>query len=679
MARLTADFIPLDSTDIFDMTGEMPPQLRVYFHVPPEYQEVFFQIDTDMTSEERKVWYENQNDLKEVIIALYRGKAQTRLAGIRQNKNIAIIGHYRQEVELDTGVMMEYTSLWGREYVSLIFDERLTRKLLEKLGINVMCLLVLYETDKIMAFTMAQVYKDGKLDKPIYKTALNMDKVADSQKWEKNHYYCNMQETLAPGSIFTNSCFDFSARVKANVPVVMPNWSLITTQGMKVVYDTAEPFDFDALIVNGKVDGTGDSKKLMLYGLMEQFTYTYKGSKFEKGPDYPDPPAGSGEATAVTVEGERKFLTTEGKIDDNGNGSQKFTYWFMQSKVTSINKAPKVDPPTQIFKIGTHDSKKEYVGDEVTQTIASTDFIDTNPATCPNGAPLYLKTTTHPIERANTRNTFDGEVTYYGHYVSDGVTKLPNWWISTTVNDYGPIDLSVRYLDGSINWAFATAGGGTTTGYGSGMGDPPDDGGTINYFVGHNTSVLFVEPNADNVFTTEFDALVQDPAQLAIWKDIVNNGFCQFHHISSNTSYQTIPGGETPNFKFQTDVNKTVTPYYFPYAVEDKIYAQKANYPESGGSDITLKTPFEDINLGHWDYSSPDYFPWLNLHDGAVLVQGCYLEDWRSGGSDPDRTFYLYVNGNRVEKIENVELKDVRTIYIDVPFNVIRRWATKKS
>jgi len=133
MARFVADFLPLKGTDIFDMSREMAPQLRVYLQVPPEFDESYFKYNEGGSNIERKTFFENQDKLKELLIERYRSVAQNRLHAARRNKNNGVISVYKQNIDLDNGVTMEYVSLWGREYVTLNFAEWLVRKLLEKI------------------------------------------------------------------------------------------------------------------------------------------------------------------------------------------------------------------------------------------------------------------------------------------------------------------------------------------------------------------------------------------------------------------------------------------------------------------------------------------------------------------------------------------------------------------
>lgn len=133
MARFVADFLPLKGTDIFDMSGEMAPQLRVYLQVPPEFDESYFKYNEGGSNIERKTFFENQDKLKELLIERYRSVAQNRLHAARRNKNNGVISVYKQNIDLDNGVTMEYVSLWGREYVTLTFAEWLVRRLLEKI------------------------------------------------------------------------------------------------------------------------------------------------------------------------------------------------------------------------------------------------------------------------------------------------------------------------------------------------------------------------------------------------------------------------------------------------------------------------------------------------------------------------------------------------------------------
>jgi hypothetical protein len=154
MSRFAADFLPLSAGDLFDMSGEMPPALRVIMNVPPDYEGGVFKFGRGGSDVEERERFETQDKLKEILIERYRNQCQARLAGIRRNRKLSIISVVRQTVEVDDGVTMEYESLWGREYVTLIFQERLVRKLLDLLSGGGACMLVLYGENKIAAIPM---------------------------------------------------------------------------------------------------------------------------------------------------------------------------------------------------------------------------------------------------------------------------------------------------------------------------------------------------------------------------------------------------------------------------------------------------------------------------------------------------------------------------------------------
>lgn len=160
MARFTADFIPLSGNDLFNMSGEMPPSLRVIMNVPEDIDAGMFKFDAGQGSATAKERFENQDKLKNLLIERYRNLAQVRLAAIRRNKNLGIISIYRQQVELDQGVVMDYESLWGRECVTLIFSEELVRHLVLEAE-NGGFMLVLYKTNEI---AVVEITKKGEFN-----------------------------------------------------------------------------------------------------------------------------------------------------------------------------------------------------------------------------------------------------------------------------------------------------------------------------------------------------------------------------------------------------------------------------------------------------------------------------------------------------------------------------------
>lgn len=168
MPRFVADFLPLDGNSFFDMTGEMPPQLRVHLNVPPEFEESYFKYNASGSDIEKRTYFENQDKLKDILIERYRHPVTQQLHKMRQGKNLGSIGVHNRIIEVDFGVTMQYASLWGREYVTLTFSESLVRRILEKLGKtedDLLCMMVTFD-DKVAAIPMKRAA--GGSFNPIY-------------------------------------------------------------------------------------------------------------------------------------------------------------------------------------------------------------------------------------------------------------------------------------------------------------------------------------------------------------------------------------------------------------------------------------------------------------------------------------------------------------------------------
>lgn len=647
MARLASDFLPLNGTSFFNMTGEMPPQLRVLLHIPEDFQEMFSTRQDFWEKDEAQAWYENQDRFKNIIIERYRNMVQGRLANVRRGKNLSEIGIYRQQLELASGVTMEYTSLWGREYVTLTFAEWLVRKLVEQIMKEEanQCLLVLYGDDKIAAFYMSDVYK-GEIKTPIYKARMK----TPYEDVEAGKQYPTVQELLAKDKLFTNTSFDISNKVKC--PKHDSVWLLVNYWGVRKVglgylYDDHPTIDY--LNFNG--DGNN------VYTLTYTYSYSENDHSLQETGTV-DRAGDIGTPTAVDSSGEIGYSKNEGELDSKGYGTTSYKHKIMQT-ATGDGK-PAVEPPTVITKVA-----KTTVSPQHFSTPSQR--IEYHPnsggtGSCPNGTPPTIATDSWPSEYKKTIATFDGELLYETGHRQDGTTKGQSFWIATYVDTFGPLDLSVNFgpIKGII-WSWAQSSGGSMTTYRAGSGNPPDEGSTF-YPVGFNTAIWNDSPNASNVFTTDYDLVVIN-GQGGEWAAGWSEAFCHVCHISTDVSVETIPGMDIPVYKPYSIGDKSISPEYFPYAVDGKIWAIVTE------GDVThLQTPYEDVQCST---SHPYFRGWLNLHNGGTLIQGGLLTD-----GDAETTL-LYIDGERKDMVGSIELSEIKTIFIDIPLRLIKRWATK--
>lgn len=605
------------------------------FHAKQDYWE----------KEEAQAWFENQDRFKDLIIDRYRNSVQGRLANVRRGKNLSELGIYRQQIELDAGVTMEYTSLWGREYVTLTFAEWLVKRLLQKLMKEEanQCMLVLYGEDRIMAFYMSDVY-EGKFNNPCYKARMKTP-------WEdvEPKPYPTVQELLDDDKLFTRSAFDISNKMKC--PKHDAKWMLVNYWGVRSIAPDGAIYYYYANYWDLIFNGSGDD----VYTLGDKYRYSTNDKTLEH--------VGAAETrqdetpTAVDKDGQIGFSHSEGELDSEGIGTTSYIHKIMHTDVGTGK--VEINQPVVIEKVAMEVVELQTFSIP-SQRIEYKDGRAGGTDACPSGYPPTIVTDSWPSKHKKYKNYFDGELLSESGWRQDGTTKGQDYWISTTVDTYGGHILSVNFGT-EIQWNWRQASGGTVTTYRAGTGEPPA-ATSENFPLGWNTAIWNDAPNPMNTYTTDLDIEVYAGGG-AWWVAAHSDAFCGAYHISRSVSSTVIPGLDIPVYKAYSDGDKSVSPFYFPYAVGGKIWASV------GENDVYhLQTPYEDIPAGDRNVNLQG---WLNLHNGAVLVQGAVLS------TDDAETILLYIDGERRTTLGGVDVTEMRTIFIDIPLRLIKRWATK--
>jgi hypothetical protein len=217
MARFAADFIPLNGNDLFDMSGEMPPSLRVIMNVPNDVDAGLFRWTRGGDDIETKVRFENQDRLKQILIERYRDRCQKTLWGLRRNKSLGVIDVVHQWVEIDDGVIMSYNSLWGREHVTLIFSEPLVRKLVEAIS-GGLYMLVFYGGNQIAVIPMSSLPKPSVGQTRTLKSSWGLDTIQTCQ--------AKVKGGLSYILTGVNIASDYSASLGDNYALVSADFSM---------------------------------------------------------------------------------------------------------------------------------------------------------------------------------------------------------------------------------------------------------------------------------------------------------------------------------------------------------------------------------------------------------------------------------------------------------------------
>lgn len=264
MAVFAADFIPLSGTDLFNMSGEMPPQLRVIMNVPSDVDAGLFKWKRGSDDIETRERFENQDRLKSILVERYRNAAMACLIRFRQNKKLGIVSQVHSQIELEPGVRMEYDSLWGREFVTLYFSEELVRKLVDVISGGDLCMLVLYK-DKQLAYMPMKSVSKIKSNAKFSKRTVNESSWGKPEWWtggmgEFFLYSCQIKPEKNTSWLYTQLKFE---KGKLSIPKSPETYHVyVSTKGLDKSAETSTP-----------ITDKGDP---LLYGIYQNVSLGWK-------------------------------------------------------------------------------------------------------------------------------------------------------------------------------------------------------------------------------------------------------------------------------------------------------------------------------------------------------------------------------------------------------------------
>ena len=499
-----------------------------------------------------------------------------------------------------------------------------------------LCMMVLGDKDTVIAIPMSDVYR-GKYNST-YKKKLPQFDLGD-------YVVVCAQEQIADG-----------------VSVICSDYDLTGTRpeyvygSMTLVCKDAKASLKKSIQINPALNwiifnGSGAPDNFKIYKAEAKFSYT-KRDGFKQDSFAPDQ-----DTTAISKDGDYYKSQSE-----RTSAHYVVTYPLMDTK-TGTGSRPRVDLPSKIEK----EYREEYTDVEFHWTFLSVAG-DTGPlgGTCSDWAMPYFVETPQTITRQKSAASFGDESLGNIDVVQTGNNPPQKRWIGTSIETHGPYSLDVNFgfdIGWVIGWAVSSGGQRTT--HWSGVGDPPPDG-TETYEVGHNTNIFNGAQNADNLVTTRFDQVVIDPNGKANWIQGYNENFCGVHHISSERSYmgRTVDGAPVLE---DVGALSDAVPYKFPYAVSGKAYWKREDI-SGGEATITFVTPYKRFEMPPG--MNAIFNGWMNLHNGAVLVQGFEIKKLVGGGQN-ESSRYLYINGKEVKSLGGIKVEDISAVFIDIPLSKI--------
>lgn len=554
--------------------------------------------------------------VEDEIFNRYRNAARGALTVFRQMRNSSTIELASQRRKLDEFVMAEYYSHQGLEYYTLTVGEELVKKIVEE-GANPLCLLIQH-TGGVKAVLMSNVYKGD------FTVEYASSKGGGSGKTH------NTQQQMSD------------------------DWSYSTVLGLLTKTEVGiGGFNGGGDLINGHADGSG----VTLYTTTQTIYIDVANKTSRVVAEVP-----AADVTAISESGDRKETDNQSNYDPvTTYGTNASTFYFEQSKTGSGSRH--AEAPSIITKVA---SGRKY-RDQTWTTNYFMGFTITSLGGCLGESVSGPNYTSEENHSDATQGYFDGELIYYTYKKTVGENTQAATWLGVTTSTFGPFDLDVIvFLPGgtySYVAGFATSSGGVSKNYFTVVSDSQPAGSTVNYPVGHMTTIM--DPtvvNSSNAVTTSFDYLWPDGA--AYWYEQASGAFCGAHHISDVTTF-TGPYGTSGYRKLETvtSPNKSVSPYFFPYAVNGQIYKRVTD--SSGDTALhTIHTPYGVLVEGT---ESPAFNGWLNLSDGGVLIQGCTVyvnNQW---------TYGLYVNGSRFSEVSGVSVENIDTMVLNVPLKWIKQ------
>lgn len=133
--RFSWDYLPLEGNSISDQRGMRAPQVRVRLAAPLRDK------DTDPAS------------VKYAVEDKYRNVTQQALHAFRQNMALGSVQLSYQKRQLPDGTLVEYANHGGQEFITITVSASALSKL-EKAGISMPCLMILYDGNQVAAIPM---------------------------------------------------------------------------------------------------------------------------------------------------------------------------------------------------------------------------------------------------------------------------------------------------------------------------------------------------------------------------------------------------------------------------------------------------------------------------------------------------------------------------------------------
>lgn len=560
----------------------------------------------------------DRQHVEDEIFKRYRNQSRQQLETFRQMRNASTIELAAQRRKIDEFVSAKYYSHQGLERFTLTVSEELVEEILEE-KLNPLCLLIEH-TGGIKAVRMSNVYS--------HNFAIEFESTNGSSSGKTGHTQQQMSN----------------------------KWSYSTRYGVLTDTEVGRGSSGGgAELLNGSASGAG----ITLY-TDESDIFIDVANKTSQVTGTHDPT----NVWAVTSDGERKERTEEDNTSGPyGYGTKKTTYWFEQSE-TGSGRRRSAQAPTVIKK--TKDYKKAK--DKTWSQTSLAGFTYGDYVSCVGNGfakPNFTSTEQHTDDE---KEWFDGELIWHVYSVDNGTSPVQKYWVKKRVETHGPVslDIVVFFTDPlEVLWGWAVSSGGVGTHYSVVASDTKPSGSLTSYVVGFNNGILSAQPNASNVVTSTFDGVYLYGGR-DWWIQTYNEAFCGAHHISTEITYDgPFSGNDVRLMRPVTDPNKRVTPHKFPYAVGNKIYKTVKTYSEDGSSSTeSVYTPYDTlVDSAEWT----TFTGWMNLSDGGVLIQGCYV-------NTPSGYVYgLYIDGEKYNEVAGVSVENISTMTLNVPLDWIKQ------
>lgn len=586
-----------------NQSGQQAPVTRLKLGVPK---------GVNLTGEEVQ-------QVEDEIFKRYRAPALRQLNTFRQMRNASQNEMAAQRKTLDEYASVKYYSHQGLEYYTLSVSEELVAEILE-IELNPLCLLIIHN-DGIRAIRMSDVYKHD------FKTEYESDNGGQSdhsnnsqmqltKKWTYSTYYglCTTEKVSVGNSgggsnVFNGHADDTGA----------------------TIYFTGQTIRVDVLDDDSSVIGTNDDT----------------------------------DVCAITADGERKKIEREDNRDSAAPnyGTKKETYYFEQSKVGTGERH--ADAPTVIKKVWDYEKKKDLVWN----VKALTGWNRAPAEGCKGNGALTPTYDDYESHTDSVKERFDGETTYYDRYIDDGVEPAEKFWVQHKVDTYGPVSLDLYDFTATAPntyiFGFLTSSGGVANNYFVVSSQTEPSGSSQYYAVGYNWGVPNIAPNASNVMSSTFDGIyLYGPTDW--WVELYSTEFCANHHISTTITYEgPFSSSDTRKTKRVRDPRDFVEPHFFPYAVDNKIYKTVETWAEDfSASTKSVHTPYGPL-VENKDWLQ--FNGWLNLSDGGVLIQGCYIL------TSTGYTYGLYIDGQKYDSVGGLAVQQIHTMVLNVPLDWIKK------